>query len=86
MRDSAEGKHGVRLPGREEGAGQLQGVRREDVVVGKPVDEHDWLVRLRKLAGRAHHLTTGLALVDGGDPHWDYEGFAGVTGLACRVA
>jgi len=34
--------------------------------LGKPVDEHDAIDMLRRLAGRSHHVHTGVALAVGG--------------------
>ena len=36
------------------------------VALGKPVDERDAIDMLRRLAGRAHHVHTGVALAVGG--------------------
>ena len=36
-----------------------------DIVLGKPRDRADALDMLRQLAGRTHHVYTGVALVDG---------------------
>ena len=35
------------------------------VALGKPVDEHDAIDMLRRLAGRSHHVHTGIALAVG---------------------
>ena len=35
------------------------------MALGKPVDEHDAVAMLRRLAGRVHHVHTGVALATG---------------------
>jgi septum formation protein len=37
----------------------------DGMALGKPVDEHDAVAMLRRLAGRVHHVHTGVALATG---------------------
>ncbi len=50
-------------------------------VFGKPHGRADWLTRLELLRGRTHHLTTGVALVEGEE----VETFSVTTGVRFRA-